>query len=294
MNGMSSKFNHSANTLATTWSATSDVQKNDSPETLTANQASPPGQTSAPPIPPPAVHALDDEPAEGLAASQSMLLMAAMFNAIFNTRYGRGTDFGVMPLERDDGTFGMGLHPAEPTLEEDGSLDVFSDPDFHDAAQEFLTDLDQFTVDNEASVYFDAVGLIAPTKLDLFHVLSAYILDPEFAMTTPDTIFVKDDIFDENPFIARQQRAHMQDQHAAKARQVLESPTNIADILYVVNNSPYSSLKDFHAACFACSYADLPIALTHIYQTICQEDGLDPESHPNVKVGLRPTLGGYN
>ena len=66
------------------------------------------------------------------------------------------------------------------------------------------------------------------------------------------------------------------------------------DPLFTVNNTPVSSMKEFYEECYLSGNADLPMSLGHLYQMICQEDGLNPQDFPRAIMGGKPTMGGYN
>jgi hypothetical protein len=267
--------------------------------------ASPQDQKMVPAPPAPPVSPENDtgaSPALQERVPLSLMMMAGLFEGIINMRYAPHTgQVRSQPFEQgDSGNVGIGFFPAE-LLDEtgayDGVLDVYDNPDYFDAMQEFLTDLDQFCIDTDVTIHFDACGFLSPDKMELFTVLSRYLSSEEFRMGTVDSSMLVDDDFD--PQFIEQQRAERTAKLAADGRKMYdklerERDLTACDPLYAVNNQAYATKKDFEAATYVASFAPLPISLAHIKTTICQEDGLDQKDYEHILVGQAPTLGGYN
>ncbi len=235
----------------------------------------------------------------------SLYLMSKMFESIVNLRYAKRVgDIGIHAFVRDDGHVGIGFYPAELNDNaadvplDDGVFDVYSDPDYHEAMQSFMTDLSEFAEGTDVNLDYNACGFTSETKLGMYTMLSEYVSSAEYAMGTPDSTFLSHEQFD--PDIEQQQRAERMARHhrimrdvykgLPRARRMGDQP----DPLFVANNTPTWSMQEFHQVSYVSANATLPCSLTHIFQTICQEDKLRPADYPNMSFGERPTFGGYN
>lgn len=238
----------------------------------------------------------------------SVEMMAAMLRAIVNIRYApRIGEIDIHSFEREEGVYSFGFWPSmlaeeakkEQTAESE-PMDVYTDPDFYDSVQNFLTDFSEFCDGKNVEIHFDAVGLTALSKMDMFKALSDYITNPEYALSTPDTAYLpEDNSFD--PDIRHQQEQHRQQKHIDEVRPDLDRQPRErelgqygADPFFAVNNSPFSSMREFQQACYIASKASLPFSLNHVFTTICQEDMLDPQDFDYIKRGGQLTMGGYN
>lgn len=233
----------------------------------------------------------------------SIVMLSGMISGIFGKRYLRPMDVNVYAYaEEEDERYCIALYPAafdEIMSAKDAPAetpDIYTDPDFHSAIQEFFNDLDQFSIEADVTLYPDVAEISGASKMDLYRMVSEYISDPDFLMSTPDTSFPSSDL---DPEIAREQMAYRQGVQAKEARKFLsqlerERELGGIDPLYAVNNSPYSTVKEFEQACYIDGNADLPYALTHILRTICYEDNIDYDDCRFMVKGGKLTFGGYN
>lgn len=224
---------------------------------------------------------------------RSLKLLATAFIEIIDERYtAKPGSIKAMCMEPEDGTVCIGFYPKDAVLDDTGNLDIYGDPEFFKSISALITDMTAFTVDPDVFAHIDMCGFRAPSKLALYRVLSEYLTHDDFKLTTVDTTFISESRFD--PEIKDQQRQNLRAHYSALTREAYQNPQAAAEIFKTVNNSPYIDRREYEEACFVCAHADIGTSLSHILQTICQEDGLQMEDYPYVRSGQRLTYGGYH
>ncbi len=231
---------------------------------------------------------------------KSLEMLAAIVQNIINMRYSKNysaniNEIAAHPFVSDNGTYVIGFYPHDIVhMSDEEYLDVYSDPDCFDTVRDFLTDLTEYAGDLDVDILVSKQGFMASDMMTMYRLVSRYMTSKEHAISTPDTIFIAKSTFD--PEIEEQQRKYYSRIHANEVRmQIVQHPEIMDGLLLNVNNGPYSSMDEFMAACYLADKVEINMPLSHLFATICHEEGIptDVES-PGTPLGMKLTYGGYH
>lgn len=166
-------------------------------------------------------------------------------------------------------------------------LDEYSDPDFHEAASAFLSDLKGINNSKSINIYEDTLCIKVGRQIDLFNLLEEYAADDEFMLANLDDVV-----------LAPPQELENMEQHyyresiavnAAKIREQCLDVLRAESLLQNVTPKAYFSKTHFEAAMGYGYAVHIPFSFDHLAKIIEQEEGTTPSfDRPRSLV-----LGGY-